>query len=325
MCTAISFKTKDHYFGRTLDLEYHYNESVVVTSRKFPFSFSDKSESNSHPALIGIATVIDSYPLYYEATNESGLSMAGLNFPGNAVFFPIDENKKNIAPFEFIPFILTQCKNVDEAKTLLKNINLADIDFRPDLKASPLHWIISDKSESITVESVSDGLKIYDNPIGVLTNNPPFDWQMTNLANYINLTAEEPKNTFAPSADIRTFSKGMGSVGLPGDLTSASRFVRAAFTKLNSVCGDSEDESVSQFFHILGTVEHTKGCVHLGKGKYEITVYTSCCNTDKGIFYYTTYENPQISAVDMHKENLDSNTLYIYPLEHKSQINTINF
>lgn len=319
MCTAISFKTKDHYFGRTLDLEYHYNESVVITPRNFSFPFSE-----NHYAIIGIATVIDSYPLYYEATNEVGLSVAGLNFPGNAFFHPVDKNKINVAPFEFIPYILTQCHNISEAKALLEKINIADIDFRPDLKASPLHWIISDKNESITVESVKDGLKIYENPIGVLTNNPPFDWQITNLANYINLTAEEPKNSFAPSEKICTFSKGMGAVGLPGDLSSVSRFVRVAFTKLNSVCGESEAESVSQFFHILGAVEHTKGVVHLGDSKYEITVYTSCCNTDKGIFYYTTYENPQISAVDMHKENLDSDTLTAYPLISELSINPVN-
>ena len=319
MCTAISFKTKDHYFGRTLDLEYHYNESVVITPRKFSFPFSD-----NHYALIGIATVIDSYPLYYEATNEKGLSVAGLNFPGNAVFHPVDESKINVAPFEFIPYILTQCANVSEAKALLENVNIADINFRPDLKASPLHWIISDKDESITVESVKEGLRIYNNHVGVLTNNPPFDWHITNLANYINLTAEEPENTFAPSADICTFSKGMGAVGLPGDLSSASRFVRATFTKLNSVCGESEEESVSQFFYILGAVEHTKGTVRLGDEKYEITVYTSCCNTDKGIFYYTTYENPQICAVDMYKENLDSDTLSEYPLENNLCINFIN-
>lgn len=324
MCTAISFKTKDHYFGRTLDLEYHYNESVVITPRKFPFVFTNKKECLNHYALIGIATVMDSYPLYYEATNEAGLSVAGLNFPGNAFFHPIDRSKENVAPFEFIPYILTQCRNISEAKALLENINIADINFRPDLKASPLHWIISDKNESLTVESVREGLKIHKNPVGVLTNNPPFDWHMTNLANYINLTAEEPVNTFAPSADISTFSKGMGAVGLPGDLSSVSRFVRAVFTKENSVCGESEEESVRQFFHILGAVEHTKGVVHLGEGKYEITVYTSCCNTDKGIFYYTTYENPQISAVHMHKENLDCKELIEYPLVTKLNINLIN-
>lgn len=319
MCTAISFKTKDHYFGRTLDLEYHYNESVVITPRKFPFPFSE-----NHYAIIGIATVIESYPLYYEATNEKGLSVAGLNFPGNAFFHPVSESKINVAPFDFIPFILSQCRNISEAKTLLEKINIADINFRPDLKASPLHWMISDKTESITIESVRDGLKIYENTIGVLTNNPPFDHQITNLANYINLTAEEPVNRFAPNENICTFSKGMGAIGLPGDLSSMSRFVRAAFTKSNSVCGENEAESVSQFFHILGAVEHTKGVVHLGEGKYEITVYTSCCNTDKGIFYYTTYENPQICAVDMHKENLDSDALIEYPLKNELILNQIN-
>lgn len=324
MCTAISFKTKDHYFGRTLDLEYHYNESVVITPRNFPFIFTNKSESKHHFALIGIATVMDSYPLYYEATNEAGLSMAGLNFPGNAVFHPIDKDKENVAPFEFIPYVLTQFKNVDEAKKLLTNINLADIDFRPDLKAAPLHWIISDKNESITVESVKEGFKIYDNPIGVLTNNPPFDWHMANLANYINLTPEEPVNTFAPSEEILTFSKGMGAVGLPGDFSSASRFVRVAFAKLNSVCGDSEEESVSQFFRILGTVFNVRGSVRLADNKYQTTIYTSCCNTDKGIFYYTTYENPKICVIAMHKENLDGNRIYEYPLDHTLKISMIN-
>ena len=319
MCTAISFKTKDHYFGRTLDLEYHYNESVVITPRKFPFEFS-----KDHFALIGIATVIDGYPLYYEATNETGLSVAGLNFPDNAYFHPIDESKINVAPFEFIPYILAKCKSVNDAVALLERMNIADIDFNAELKAAPLHWIISDSERSITVESVRDGMKIYENPVGVLTNNPEFPWHMTNLSNYINLTANEPENRFAPSADIRKFSKGMGAVGLPGDLSSVSRFVRATFTKLNSVCGESENESVSQFFHILGSVEHTRGTVHLGNGKQEITVYTSCCNTDKGIFYYTTYENPQISAVDMYREDLDSDTLCEYPLVNDISIKYIN-
>lgn len=319
MCTAISFKTKDHYFGRTLDLEYHYNESVVITPRNFPFPFA-----KNHYASIGIATVMDSYPLYYEATNEKGLSVAGLNFPDNAFFHPIDESKINVAPFEFIPYILTQCRNISEAKALLENINIADIDFRPDLKAAPLHWIVSDKNESITIESMKDGLKIHENPVGVLTNNPPFDWQITNLANYINLTADVPTNTFAPSADIRTFSKGMGAVGLPGDFSSVSRFVRAVFTKENSVCGESEEESVSQFFNIMGTVFNVRGSVRLADNKYQTTVYTSCCNTDKGIFYYTTYENPQICAIDMHKEKLDANELIIYPLKADLSINYIN-
>lgn len=320
MCTAISFKTKDHYFGRTLDLEYHYNESVTVTPRNFPFKFTNRKENKNHYAIIGIATVIDTYPLYYEATNEAGLSVAGLNFPNNAFYHPTDESKVNIAPFEFIPYILTECKTVEDAKKLLEKANIVNIDFRPDLKASPLHWIISDKNKGITVESTADGLQVYENPIGVLTNNPPFDLQIKNLEKYKNLSSKEPEH----NPDISHYSKGLGAIGLPGDLSSASRFVRAAFTKENSVCGDSENESISQFFHILGSVSHTRGAVDLG-GKYEITVYTSCCNTDRGIFYYTTYENPQISAIDMNKLNLSSDELFEFPLETEMKINRIEY
>lgn len=320
MCTAISFKTKDHYFGRTLDLEYDYNESVTVTPRNFPFKFTNRKENKNHYAIIGIATVIDTYPLYYEATNEAGLSVAGLNFPNNAFYHPTDESKVNIAPFEFIPYILTECKTVEDAKKLLEKANIVNIYFRPDLKASPLHWMISDKNKSITVESTADGLQVYENPIGVLTNNPPFDLQIKNLEKYKNLSSKEPEH----KPDMSHYSKGLGAIGLPGDLSSASRFVRAAFTKENSVCGVSESESVSQFFHILGSVSHTRGTVDLG-GKYEITVYTSCCNTDRGIFYYTTYENPQISAIDMNKLNLSSDELFEFPLETEMKINRIEY
>jgi choloylglycine hydrolase len=112
----------------------------------------------------------------------------------------------------------------------------------------------------------------------------------------------------------------MGALGLPGDLSSASRFVKVAFTKMNSLSGDSESESISQFFHILGSVEQQRGCVHMGEGKYEITLYTSCCNTDKGIYYYTTYENSQITAVDMHREDLEGNVPVSYPLITGQQI-----
>ncbi len=324
MCTAVSFNSKDHYFGRTLDLEYHYNEAVTVTPRNFPFVFRNGIEIKRHPAIIGIATVLEDYPLYYEATNENGLSIAGLNFPQNAYFPEPSESKQNVAPFELIAWILCQCESTDEAEKLMQNTTIANIDFTAELKAAPLHWMIADKKRAIVIESVRDGLKIYDNPVGVMTNNPPFDFQLQNLSNYLNLTAHNPQNRFSKHLSLEPCSKGMGALGLPGDLSSPSRFVRASFVKENSVCGDSEKESVGQFFHILGSVEHQRGAVNLGDGKYEITVYTSCCNTDKGIYYYTTYSNRQITAVALHRKNLDSTELVSYPLEFEEQIKFMN-
>lgn len=324
MCTAVSYRTKDHYFGRNLDLEYSFRESVVVTPANFSFAFRKAKEIRQHYAMIGIAAVVDDYPLYYEATNEKGLSMAGLNFPGNADYKQEVSGKDNISPFEFIPWILAQCATVSEAKALLEQINLVAIPFSDELPLSPLHWIIADAEGALTVESVKDGLRVYENPIGLLTNNPTFDMQMFNLNNYMSLSIDPPVNHFSEQLKLDRYSRGMGAMGLPGDASSMSRFVKGAFVKLNSVCGESECESVSQFFHILNSVAMQKGCVHMENGLYEYTLYSCCCNTTRGIYYYTTYDNSQVTAVDMHKENIQGCELVSYPLVREQQIHWQN-
>lgn len=314
MCTAATYQTKSFYFGRNLDLDHSYHETITVTPRNYPFHFREVKDLSHHYAMLGMAYVVGDYPLYYEATNEKGLSMAGLNFPENAVYLPFCRGMDNIAPFEFIPWILGQCAALSQVKTLLGRINLRNCHFSKELPLSPLHWIIASREGCLTVEPRKEGLKIYDNPVGVLTNEPPFDFQMTNLVHYMNLSPYPPVNHFCEKLDLSPYSLGMGTMGLPGSLSSSSRFVKAAFTKLNSCSGQSETESVSQFFHILGSVIQQRGCVNLGNGKYEITVYSSCCNADTGVYYYTTYENSQISAVDMHKENLEGCKPVSYPM-----------
>ena len=314
MCTAATYYSKNHYFGRNLDLEYSYHEMVTVVPRNYAFVFRHVKNMGKHYAMIGMAYVVGDYPLFYDAINEAGLGMAGLNFPGNACYFETKSDADNVTPFEFIPWILSQCASVKEAKELLSRINLINENFSDELPLSPLHWMISDKETSIVVEQTKDGLHIYDNPVGVMTNNPTFDKQLFNLNNYMSLSAEPPKNTFATGLNLNEYSRGMGAIGLPGDLSSASRFVKVAFTRMNSISGESEEESVSQFFHILSSVDQQRGCVHLGENKYEITIYTSCCNLDKGLYYYNTYENHQITVVDMYKEDLDGERIVTYPL-----------
>lgn len=148
--------------------------------------------------------------------------------------------------------------------------------------------------------------------------------QMFNLNNYMGLSPKSPKNTFSDKLDLKTYCRGMGAMGLPGDLSSMSRFIRAAFVKMNSVSGESEKESVSQFFHILGSVDQQRGCNESDRGEFETTVYTSCCNADRGIYYYTAYDNHQITAVDMNRENLNGKELKRYPLITEEQINFQN-
>lgn len=324
MCTAVSFKTNSHYFGRNLDLELSYGEKAVIVPRNFVFNLRKLPALSEHYALIGVAAVFADTPLYYDAVNEYGLGMAGLNFEGNAVFRDFEPEMDNVTPFEFIPYILGQCKTVAEARQLLANINLVNESFNPELPLSPLHWIISDKKESIVVEPMADGLKVYDDPVGVLTNNPTFDKQLFTLNNYRTLSPKTPENTFYPGVELDTYSRGMGTLGLPGDLTSSSRFVKAVFTKAHSVCQPDENSSVGQYFHILGSVEQQKGCCDVGNGKYEYTIYSDCYNTDKGIFYYKTYENSQITALDMHKVDLDGHTFTSYDLLETQQINYAN-
>lgn len=324
MCTAATYKTRDHYFGRTLDYDVSYGERVAVTPRNYPFHFRKVQSLETHYAMIGMASMAGDYPLYYDATNEKGLSMAGLNFPGNADYKQPLPGKDNVAPFELIPWILGQCSCVKEARGLLERINLADISFSDSMPLAALHWIIADRRESVTVESIRAGLKVYENPVGVLTNNPPFDYQMFYLNNYLSLSRGEPTNQFSEELELAAYSRGMGAMGLPGDLSSSSRFVKAVFTKMNSVSGDSESESISQFFHILGSVAQQRGCVEMEGGRYEITMYTSCCNTDKGIYYYTTYENSQITGVDMYREDLNGRKPVSYPLIQGQQIRIQN-
>ena len=309
MCTAITFKTNDFYFGRNLDVERSYNERVVITPRNFEIKMRCVTALKTHYAIIGMATVINNFPLYFDATNETGLSMAGLNFPENADYKPLDENLNNITPFEFIPYILGKCKNIYEALEEVNKINLVNMNFSENLPLSPLHFIISDRTKSITVESVKNGLKIYENPVGVLTNNPSFDYHLMNLNNYMSLHEGVSENEFSNELEFNNYSLGLGALGLPGDFSSASRFIKATFVKYKSKSGSSEKESVNQFFYILSSVAMPKGCVLVRDGEYEYTRYSSCCNVDKGIYYYKTYDEFNIKKVELSSYNLDDTKL----------------
>ena len=319
MCTAATYQTNYFYFGRTLDYEFSYVDEVTITPRNYQFNFSMAGNINRHYAIMGIAYVVDGYPLYYEGVNEKGLCMAALNFTGNAIYKQALHNMYNISQYEFIPWILTQCSTIKQVKQLLARTNIVGME-NNNLPAPQLHWMVSSREGSLTVEPMQDGIKVYDNPVGILTNNPPFNEQVFSLNNYMGLSIRTPNNNFSSKLDLQPYCQGMGAIGLPGDLSSQSRFVRAAFTKMNSFSGTSETESVSQLFHILGSVLQPRGCCETSNGKYEYTIYTSCCNADKGIYYYTTYNNHQNSSIHMYNENLDSNILVRFPLIKEEQI-----
>ncbi len=323
MCTAISVFCGEHYFGRNFDYDFTFGEKVCITPRNYEFSFSNGEIYKSHSAIIGVAFVQNNYPLYFDAVNEKGLAMAGLNFPHFAHYFNDNNVKINIASYEIIPWVLCRCSNVKEVKELTEKINITNRSFSESLPPSTMHWIVSDKDESIVIEQTKNGIRVYENPVGVLTNSPSFDMQLFNLNNYMSLTNKKPENRFSSKINLETYCLGMGAIGLPGDNSSMSRFVRATFVKFNTIFDGSENDRVRQFFHTLYSVYQQSGC-SMADDKFEITNYTSCINTDKGIYYFTTYDNPQIKAVNMYNENLDTNELIAYDLYSDIKIDLLN-
>mgnify|MGYP004480513231 CR=1 FL=1 len=260
----------------------------MITPRDYSFTFRKMPSLDHHYAIIGMALVKDNYPLYFDGVNEEGLGMAGLNFDGPAHFFPVVADKDNVSPFEFIPYVLGQCKSVDKAKKLMANLSLVNINFSDQLQLSPLHWLIADRSgKSIVVESTQSGLHVYDNPVGVLTNNPEFPQQLTNLANYQSVSPAEPINTLTPGVKLNSYSRGIGS-------------------------------------HLLHAVEQQKGLDEVAPDTFEYTIYSDGVNLTTGTFYYTTYDNNQINAVEMRNVNLNSSDLVTYPLVTEQAINHQN-
>lgn len=282
MCTAIACSGRGFYFGRTLDHDRSYGEEVVITPRNYPLPFRLETPMPTHHAIIGMAHVAQRYPLYYDAMNEYGLCMAGLRFHPHARY-PGGQGAQ-IAPFELIPWVLGQCANLSQAKELLEHTALCELDFSPNLPAAQLHWLIADQSGSLTVESTAEGLHLYDNPVGVLTNAPPFPDQLENLR--------------------------MGGE-LPGDLSSPSRFRRAVFTKTHA----QTVGTVTDFLGILDTVTQVPGC----NGRMS-TRYTSCCNTKNGIYCYSTCHSRRITGIAMGHAELDSNALIRFPLVETEDI-----
>ncbi|MBQ8174918.1 MAG: choloylglycine hydrolase [Clostridia bacterium] len=320
MCTAISLCDPSHLFGRTLDLEYSYGEEVIIMPKWFCLEFIHEKSIFKHHAIIGIGIVSDGAPLYYDAMNEKGLTIAGLNFPQNAVYHSPKSDRYNVASFELIPWLLSRCETVGDARQLLAHTNITPDHFSSTLQSTPLHWLITDKREAITLESTAEGLIVYDNPFGVMTNNPPFPYHTTFLADHAHLSSRTPKNHLCPDIPMKRYSRGMGGIGLPGDFSSFSRFVRAVFLKNHTTPAPEKVGEIDRFFHIMDAVSIPRGCVKSEDGKDVLTVYAACADTTEGTYYFTTHENHRISAVRLADAPLDSSALFTVPLAHNEDI-----
>lgn len=324
MCTCVAYYNGGSLLGRNLDVDTDYGEKIIITPRAHAFISAQGSKIGSGAAIIGIGTLIDGYPMYFDAVNEHGLAMAALNFVGNAKYKKSTGAPNEVAVYELIPYILRNAKNTDEARAVLEKIIITDTPPNDKTPVAELHWTICDKNGSvIAVESVTDGVKIYDNPVGVMTNNPPFPFHLDNLSGYMNLTAAEPHNRFSSKIELLAYSRGMGAIGLPGDLSSASRFVRAAFIKLNITHKKSTAESKNALMHVLSAVEQQSGCAVFG-GKSEITAYSAVIDLENPSYSFKTYSNSRIREVVLNERERMANEPILYPIYGDNDVLRLN-
>ena len=294
MCTAFS---SPPYFGRTLDHHQSFSEQIALCPQNAPLSFRALPAMERHFAFWGMASEQEGVPLYYDAFNETGLFMAGLLFSESACYLPPKEGAYNVAPFELIPWILGQCPTLSSALALLPRVHLWNEAFSPSLPLSPLHWLIADEKGSAVLEPSPSGLKIYPNPVGVLTNEPPFPYQLFRLRDFLGLSPQNPPDRFTKEEILSPYSRGMGALGLPGDWSSSSRFVRGAFAK-EHLC----IESPLDFFDLLNTVWVPKGVSRTAKGEPIFTLYGCCCDVRGQKYYYKTPKDPVPVSIDLKKE-----------------------
>ncbi|MBE6613187.1 MAG: choloylglycine hydrolase family protein [Ruminococcaceae bacterium] len=302
MCTALFLK-QSHLFGRTLDVSRSYGESAVIVPRGFPFPFRHSPICTDHPAILGIARIEDGVPLFFDGMNEYGLAAAGLNFPGYAVYHAAKTGHA-AASYEFIPWILCHCRTLADVRVLLEDTGITSDSFRDDLPPTPLHWMIADPDGALTVEQTADGLQIFENTVGVLTNSPPFPYHMTRLCDFMACGDAQPDNRLYPQVSLIPCSNGMGSIGLPGDFSSASRFARAAFMASHA----PSDSGIDDFFHRLDCVSIPRGCVTAEDGGH-FTAYASCADLSGIAYHFTTYSCRSIRSIHLNDEDADGCTL----------------
>ena len=285
MCTAICLGEYG-VIGRNLDYEVKFGEQLVMTPRNFPLLYKLLPPESHHAAFVGMAKLVDGYPLYFDAINEHGVGCIALSFPESARYSEPVRSKVNLASYEVIQYILSHAVSIEDARRIMEQINVTPHAFSKELPPSPLHWMVSNGVRSLVLECSDDGVQIYDNGAGVLSNEPPFPYHMMNLRNYLNLTHGEAVARWGGEG-LKAYSRGMGAIGLPGDCSSASRFVRAAF----NLAGARAPEGTSALAvarHVLGSVEQIYGTVAVGEG-LEYTQYTSVADMHSLTYSVRTY------------------------------------
>ncbi len=312
MCTAITLqsKQKEILFGRTMDFSHDIQPELYIVPKNHSWNDAlNMTLISDCYSFIGIGQEIDGIMGFFDGVNEEGFAAAALYFAGYAQYnmqLPYS-TVQPIASFDFLHYILGRCASIQDLRMVLSNISIIGMPDPVTQTIAPLHWIAVDKTgKCVVIEQTRKGLKLFDNPIGVMANSPDFPWHMTNLRNYMETSPNQTEEVSWDNIRLRPFGQAGGTTLLPGGYTSPERFVRTAYLKTHLPTPKKADEAVVSCFHVMESVSIPRGAVVSARNTYDYTKYTAFINTNTCEYFFKTYDNMQIAKAglfDKHEQS----------------------
>lgn len=336
-CTGIRLIAGDGtvVYARTLEFGTDLDSDVIMIPRGYArigvTPQGDGLKWTSRYASLGANGV--GLPYLFDGLNEKGLAVGSFYFPTTAGYMKFNpgEASRTIAPWQVGSWILENFANVEEVKHSIGSVTVAEVVFKQWGFVPPIHYVVHDASgKSIVIEYVDGKLHIHDNVLGVMTNSPTFDWHMTNLRNYVNFSMTNLPPAKVGSLTLIGFGQGTGMLGMPGDFTPPSRFVRAVAYSTSVLPAKTGDEAVLQAFHILNNFDIPKGSLREdqkdahGNVIADYTLWTSASDLKARRFYFRTHENSQIRSIDLMKMPLDAKSISTISMKGPEVIRSLN-
>lgn len=323
-CTGITMKANDGSIVYSRTIEWGgsvLNSGYVIVPRGYSQQSMTPSGVNGmkFTAKYGyVGLTVEQKEFVTEGINEKGLSAGLFYFPGYGKYKEFDEknNDRNISDFQLVSWILSSFETVDEVKANIGSVTVTSLDPR----ASTVHWRVGDRTgKQIVIEIIDGEAMVYDNKLGVLTNSPGFEWQMTNLNNYVNLFPGTAQVKAFGDVQLASFGAGSGLIGLPGDVTPPSRFVRAAFYQTTAPASKTGKDAVLQCFHIMNNFDIPVGVEHEAgqapDGIVSATQWTTATDVTNLMIYYRTAWNSSIRCIDLKTVKFDKVKFQYAPLD----------
>lgn len=309
MCTSITLQSQqgEIFFGRTMDFSHDIQPELYIVPKNYVWNDAlNLNLITNCYSFIGIGQELDGIMGFFDGVNEKGFAAAALYFAGYAQYNKLSPflTTQPIASFDFLHYILGRCASIPDLRIVLSNISIIGMPDPITQTIAPLHWIAVDQAgQCIVIEQTRNGLRIFDNPIGVLTNSPDFPWHMTNLRNYTEVSPYQTEEITWENITLTPFGQAGGTTLLPGGYISPERFIRTAYLKTHIPTPKSDNEAIVSCFHIMESVSIPRGAVISARNTYDYTKYTAFINTKTCEYYFKTYDNLQIFKAGQFKKH----------------------